>query len=48
MLLGIIVAVIVRTILHRRQLERRIAALPLFYLSMALLVACAFWLIAFE
>lgn len=46
--LGIVVAVIVRTLLHRRELERRIAALPLFYLSIALLVACAFWLIAFE
>ncbi len=47
-LLGVIVAAIVRTILHRREWEARIAALPLFYLSLALLVACTFWLIAFE
>lgn len=46
--LGIVAAAVIRTILHRRQWERRIAALPLFYLSLALLVACAFWLIAFE
>ena len=48
MALGIIAAVLVRVVLHRRQWEARIAAVPLFYLSVALLVACACWLVAFE
>lgn len=47
-LAGIIVAVLIRTLLHRRELEKRVAGLPLFYLSIALLVACVCWLIAFE
>jgi hypothetical protein len=48
MLLGVLIALLVRTLLNRRELEARIAALPLFYLSIALVAACALWLIAFE
>jgi hypothetical protein len=47
-LLGAVVAAGVRTLLHQLQWETRIAALPLFYLSIALIVACGFWLLTFE
>ncbi len=46
--LGIACAVGIRLILNRKQWEGRIAALPLFYLSIALGIACLFWLVAFE
>lgn len=45
---GLAVTGLVRWALHRWQWEAHIAALPLFYLSMALLVACVCWLLAFE
>ena len=47
-LIGIAFAAIVRTILQRFEWEARIAALPLFYVSVALAIACGCWLIAFE
>jgi hypothetical protein len=47
-LLGALVAAGIRTILHQLQWEARIAALPIFYLSVALAIACGFWLLAFE
>lgn len=47
-LLGVVVAVIAHVLLKRWQWEARISALPLFYLSLVLLVACACWLITFE
>lgn len=46
--LGIVAAVAVRVVLHRFDRERNIAALPLFYVAVALAVACMLWLIAFE
>lgn len=46
--LGIVVAVVVRAVLVRLRWEERIAALPLFYLSLATAAACAFWLLTFE
>lgn len=47
-LLGTAFAAGTRMLLHRFAWEARIAALPLFYLGVALAVACAFWLVAFE
>ena len=46
--LSILVTVLIRTILNRLQWEQRVPALPLFYFSLALLIACVVWLIAFE
>lgn len=48
MLAGVAVAAGLRMLLHRLGWESRVAALPLFYIAAALLVACACWLIAFE
>ena len=39
---------LLHTFLKHMQWERSIPALPLFYVSMALLIACSFYLIAFE
>src|SRR5579875_1181336 len=48
LLLGAVLATGVHSVLKRLQWEARIAALPLFYLCVAVAVACGFWLIAFE
>ena len=45
---GILLDALLALLLKRLNLERRIAALPLFYVSVALLLACLIWLIAFE
>lgn len=47
-LLGILIAAGIRAVLHHMQWEERIAALPLFYLGIAIAVACGLWLVAFE
>jgi FtsH-binding integral membrane protein len=48
MVASILLTALVRFVLNRLQWERRVPALPLFYFSIALLIACAIWLIAFE
>lgn len=48
MMLGVLAAVLVHMAFHRRGWEGRLAALPLFYLSVTLAVACVCWLLAFE
>lgn len=48
MVASILVTALVRFVLNRLQWEQRVPALPLFYFSIALLVACSIWLIAFE
>ena len=48
MVAGILVTAIVRVILNRLQWEQQVPALPLFYFSIAVLIACLIWLIAFE
>ena len=48
MVAGILVTALVRVILNRLQWEQQVPALPLFYFSMAVLIACLIWLIAFE
>ncbi|HEX3685084.1 MAG TPA: YtcA family lipoprotein [Bryobacteraceae bacterium] len=45
---GILVTALVRFVLNRLQWEQKVPALPLFYFSVALLIACLMWLIAFE
>ena len=45
---SILLTALVRFVLSRLQWERRVPALPLFYFSIALLIACLIWLIAFE
>jgi hypothetical protein len=45
---GILLTVILRAILHHIDFERQIKALPLVYISLALLFACTLWLIFFE
>ena len=45
---SILLTVAVRLVLVRMDAERRLRALPLFYLSMGLLFACALWLMFFE
>ena len=45
---GIFVTALIRFIIRRYDWEQNLPALPLFYFSLALLVACAVWLIAFE
>ncbi len=47
-LAGIAVTAIVRWILNRTGLEEHLPLLPILYLSLALLIACGLWLIAFE
>jgi heme O synthase-like polyprenyltransferase len=48
MVASILVTALVRFALNRLQWEQQVPALPLFYFSIALLVACLIWLIAFE
>jgi heme O synthase-like polyprenyltransferase len=48
MVAGILVTAFLRFVLNRLQWEQRVPALPLFYFSVALLVACLIWLIAFD
>jgi hypothetical protein len=48
MVASILVTALVRFALNRLQWERHVPALPLFYFSIALLIACLIWLIAFE
>jgi YtcA family len=45
---SILVTALVRFLVNRLQWERKVPALPLFYFSVAVLVACSIWLIAFE
>jgi len=45
---SILVTALIRFALNRFQLEQKVPALPLFYFSIALLIACLIWLIAFE
>jgi FtsH-binding integral membrane protein len=45
---SILVTALIRFILNRWQWEQQVPALPLFYLSIALLIACLIWLIVFE
>ena len=47
-LVGIVSTAIVRWILKRTGLEEHLPLLPILYLSLALLIACGLWLIAFE
>ncbi len=46
--LSVIATAVVRAVLNRLRWEQQVPALPLFYFSIALLIACAIWLIAFE
>ncbi len=46
--IGMLLTALVRVVLTRTRWEERIPALPLFYFCIALLIACTFWLIAFE
>jgi hypothetical protein len=48
MVASILVTALVRIVLNRLQWEQQVPALPLFYFSIALLIACLMWLIAFE
>jgi heme O synthase-like polyprenyltransferase len=48
MVAGIVLTALVRFVLNRLQWEQRVPALPLFYFSIALLIACLIWLIAFD
>jgi YtcA family len=48
MVASILVTALVRFVLNRLRWERQVPALPLFYFSIALLIACLIWLIAFE
>jgi len=48
MVASILVTALVRFVLNRLQWEQKVPALPLFYFSIALLIACIIWLIAFE
>ena len=45
---GILLTVAIRLLLARMDLERRVRALPLLYLSLSLLFACTLWLLFFE
>lgn len=45
---SILLTALVRFILNRLQWEQKVPALPLFYFSIALLIACSIWLMAFE
>jgi hypothetical protein len=45
---SILATALVRFVLNRLQWEQKVPALPAFYFSIALLIACAIWLIAFE
>jgi hypothetical protein len=48
MVAGILGTALVRLVLNRLQWEQKLPALPLFYFSIALLIACLIWLIAFD
>jgi hypothetical protein len=48
MVAGILATALVRFVLNRLQWEQQVPALPLFYFSIALLIACLIWLITFE
>lgn len=48
MVASILVTALVRFVLNRLRWEQKVPALPLFYFSIALLIACSIWLIAFE
>jgi len=48
MVASILVTALIRFVLNRLQWEQKVPALPLFYFSVALLIACLIWLIAFE
>jgi YtcA family len=48
MVASILVTALIRFVLNRLQWEQQVPALPLFYLSIALLIACLIWLITFE
>lgn len=48
MVVSILLTALIRFVLNRLQWEQRVPALPLFYFSIALLIACLLWLIAFE
>jgi hypothetical protein len=48
MVASILLTALVRLVLNRLQWEQHVPALPLFYFSIALLIACLIWLIAFE
>ena len=45
---GVLSTAVLRWVLHRGGVEQRLPMLPLFYFSLALLIACVFWLVAFE
>jgi heme O synthase-like polyprenyltransferase len=48
MIAGILVTALIRFVLNRLQWEQQVPALPLFYFSIALLIACLIWLVTFE
>ena len=48
MVASILVTALIRFVVNRLQWEQKVPALPLFYFSIALLIACLIWLIAFE
>lgn len=48
MIAAALVTTLVRWILNRTGIEDRLPVLPVFYFSLALLIACVIWLIAFE
>ena len=48
MVASILVTALIRFVLNRLQWEQQVPALPLFYLSIALLIACLIWLVVFE
>jgi hypothetical protein len=48
MVASILVTALIRFVLIRWQWEQQVPALPLFYFSIALLIACLIWLIVFE
>jgi hypothetical protein len=47
-IVGVLATSLLRVAINRIGWERRIPALPLFYFSLALLIACALWLVLFE
>ena len=48
MVASILLTALVRFVLNRLQWEQQVPALPLFYFSLALLIACLIWLVTFE
>ena len=47
-IISILVTAMLRWVLNRAGLEQRLPMLPILYFSLALLIACVIWLIAFE